>query len=257
MSLFQKLFSRLRGGGSSDTADPATALRSGQARGSAQGSADTQSGKAASRDTASKGTASGDAASGNTPVRGTVSKGTVSGGTASGSPVAELGFLVFEQTGDVLAAENALKKAGYAVEVKSPPPALRKGCDMVLVCPIMKQVEIRSLLERVRVHPLDFVPVSDPLLEPVSFFHTTDYGDWFMVRAANMKIVVEKATGTIVNVSGGGCPDVPHLAGLLQGCRLGGDGPGKIAEEPRLRGRTLCSYALQRAFEEARRIWRG
>ena len=29
------------------------------------------------------------------------------------------------------------------------------------------------------------------------------------------------------------------------------------AEEPRVKGQTLCSYSLQRAFEEARRLWRG
>lgn len=174
---------------------------------------------------------------------------------AAGAPArskdVELGFLVFEQTGDVIACERELKKAGFAVEVKAPPAALRKGCDMVVVCPIMAQIEIESLLAKRNLKPLDFVPVADPLLEPVSFFHTTDYGEWFMVRAANMKVCVEKATGTIVNVSGGGCPDVPYLAGLLLGKRL------DEAEEPKVNGRTLCSYALQRAFEEARRQWRG
>ncbi len=164
---------------------------------------------------------------------------------------AEQGFLIFEQTGDVIAAEARLRKAGFAVEVKSPPPALRSGCDMVVVFPLMSQLKVMALLEEAGTPPLRCVPVSDPLLEPVSFFHVRDFGDWFMVRAANMKITVEKATGCIVNISGGGCPDVPYLAALLTGRRL------DEAEEPRLRGRTLCSYALQRAFEEARRQWRG
>ena len=55
----------------------------------------------------------------------------------------------------------------------------------------------------------------------------------------------------VVNVSGGGCPDVPYLAALLTGQCIG------EAEEPRVKGQTLCSYSLQRAFEEARRLWRG
>ncbi|MFR1534160.1 MAG: hypothetical protein ACLSTO_11360 [Bilophila wadsworthia] len=52
-------------------------------------------------------------------------------------------------------------------------------------------------------------------------------------------------------MSGGGCPDVPYLAALLTGQCIG------EAEEPRVKGQTLCSYSLQRAFEEARRLWRG
>lgn len=163
----------------------------------------------------------------------------------------DLGFLVFEQTGEVLAAERLLKQKGFAVEVKAPPAALRRGCDMVVVCPLMACLQVQSLLKEQQLEPLDFVPVSDPLLAPVSLFQTTDFGDWFMVRAANMKITVEKATGRIVNVSGGGCPDVPYLAGLLLGRHL------DEAGEPVLKGRTLCSYALQKALEEARRQWHG
>ena len=168
-----------------------------------------------------------------------------------GGSAMEQGFLVFEQTGDVISAERLLRKQGFAVEVKAPPASLRKGCDMVVVCPIMAHLKIRALLEKEGLHPLDYVPVSDPLLAPVSLFQVTDFGKWFMVRAANMKVTVEKESGRIVNVSGGGCPDVPYLAGLLLGKSL------DEADEPRLHGKTLCSYALQRAFEEARRIWRG
>ena len=39
----------------------------------------------------------------------------------------------------------------------------------------------------------------------------TDFGKWLMVKAGNMKLSFEKSTGTIVNVSGGGCPDIPYL----------------------------------------------
>ena len=91
----------------------------------------------------------------------------------------------------------------------------------------------------------------DAMLEPAALFRQKDYGDWFMVRVANMKITVEKASGRIVNVSGGGCPDVPYLASLLIGKSIA------EAEEPRVKGQTLCSYSLQRAFEEARKLWHG
>ncbi len=161
-------------------------------------------------------------------------------------------FLVFQQTGDVLHAERLLRQAGFSVEVKGPPPSLRSGCDMVIVFDVIREIAIRRLLEEAHLVPLQCVPLhGDSLLAPVSLLHVRDYGEWFMVRAANMKITVEKSSGRIVNVSGGGCPDVPYLAALLTGCSLAD------AEEPGGRGQTLCAYALQLAFEEARRQWNG
>ena len=127
----------------------------------------------------------------------------------------EYGFLVFQHTGEVIRAERILREAGFAVEVKGPPPELRTGCDMIIVFDLMQEPLIRNALGAARLEPIQSVPMRDTLLEPVSLFHVQDYGDWFMVRAANMKITVERATGKIVNVSGGGCPDVPYLAALL------------------------------------------
>ena len=166
-------------------------------------------------------------------------------------PAGERGFLVFQHTGEVIRAERILREAGFAVEVKGPPPELRTGCDMVVVFDLMLEPPVRKALEAEGLDPVQSVPVRDALLEPVSLFQVQDYGDWFMVRAANMKITVEGASGPIDNVSGGGCPDVPYLAALLTGQSIAD------AEEPRVKGRTLCSYSLQRAFEEARRLWRG
>ena len=48
-------------------------------------------------------------------------------------PAGERGFLVFQHTGEVIRAERILREAGFAVEVKGPPPELRTGCDMVVV----------------------------------------------------------------------------------------------------------------------------
>jgi hypothetical protein len=59
-----------------------------------------------------------------------------------------------------------------------------------------------------------------------------------------MKITVSKKDLKIVNISGGGCPDVPFLAQEMVGKTL--------AEAPRPRdlGHTLCGYALELAYEE-------
>ena len=168
---------------------------------------------------------------------------------SDGEQKAELGFLVFQHTGEVIQAERGLQAAGFAVEVKGPPPELRTGCDMVLTFPLMKEQAVRRVLDELRLTPLSVVPVSATMLEPVSLFRVTDYGQWIMVQAANVKLTFETESGLIVNISGGGCPDVPYLAGLLVGHGL------NEAEEPRLKGHTLCSYALQKAFLESRRLW--
>ncbi len=161
------------------------------------------------------------------------------------------GILVFSHTSEVIRAENILKEQGFNVEIKGPPAELHTGCDMVIVFDLILELTIYSILETNELTPLDIVALHNTagVLEPVDLYHVTDYGDWFMVRAANMKITLAKDTGIIVNISGGGCPDVPYLASRLIDTYI------DDAEEPRLYGKTLCSYALQKAFAEAKRIY--
>ncbi len=154
------------------------------------------------------------------------------------------GILVFEHTSEVIQAENLLKKNGWDVRVMGPPPEIRTGCDLVIVFPLIEQLEIVRLLASRNNEPLKVVPVTDPLLEPVSLFQVKDFGDWLMVRATNMKITVDKRTRIIVNVSGGGCPDVPWLAGEMVGKVL------DTAPDPLETGHTLCGYALGLACRE-------
>lgn len=157
-------------------------------------------------------------------------------------------FLVFANTGEVMEGERVLRSARLFVRVMAPPPALRSGCDMVLVVPLQQLLHADSLLRGAGIAPLTSSPAGADLLEPVSLFQHKDFGEYLMVRAANMKITVEKSGGRIVNVSGGGCPDVPYLAARLIGKSVyGGDRPRDL-------GRTLCGYALELAFAEAERL---
>jgi hypothetical protein len=89
--------------------------------------------------------------------------------------------------------------------------------------------------------------VTGPLLKPVDLFHTKRIGGYLMIRAANMKLTVDASPGVIVNISGGGCPDVPFLAMEMVGIPL------DKAPSPREIGHTLCGYALQLAYEEMNR----
>ena len=156
-------------------------------------------------------------------------------------------ILVFENTSEVIRAEKALTKKGWKIRVMGPPPEIRTGCDLVIEIPLIERLEILRTLTAENLAPLTVVPVSGPLLEPVDIFFTRDYGKYLMVRAANMKITVDRETLTVVNISGGGCPDVPYLAAEMVGRRL------DQAPSPRDIGHTLCGYALQLAYEEMRR----
>jgi hypothetical protein len=157
---------------------------------------------------------------------------------------ADRGFLVFENTSEVIRAERALKEDGWEIRVMGPPPEIRKGCDLVIEFPLIEELEIIRTLKNEGVTPLQIVPVSSPLLQPVDLFQIKDFGDYLMVRAANMKLTVDKNSLNIVNVSGGGCPDVPYLAMRMVGQNLG------QAPSPREIGHTLCGYALHLAYEE-------
>ncbi|MCG6905122.1 MAG: DUF3343 domain-containing protein [Desulfobacteraceae bacterium] len=163
-------------------------------------------------------------------------------------PAADRGILVFENTSDVIQAENVLKKSGWPVRVMGPPPEIRTGCDLVIEFPLIEELDIRRTLAGADIQPLSVVPVTGPLLAPVDLFQTKDFGDYLMVRAANMKITVAKEDFKIVNISGGGCPDVPFLAQALVGKSMA------QAPRPRDLGHTLCGYALELAYEELHRI---
>ncbi len=156
-------------------------------------------------------------------------------------------ILVFENTSEVIRAENLLKKAGWETRVMGPPPEIRSGCDLVIEIPLIEELLMLRTLREAGITPLQTVPVSSPLLQPVDIFQIKDFGDYLMVRAANMKLTVDKKTQVIVNISGGGCPDVPYLAWQMVGKTL------SQAPAPRDIGHTLCGYALQLAYEEMMR----
>lgn len=161
--------------------------------------------------------------------------------------LSERGLLIFEHTSAVIKAELLLKNAGFRIQVKGPPPQVRTGCDLGIEIPLISGLEISRLLEQNGIEALQILSLNDPLLEPVDIFNTKDFGDYIMVRAANMKITVRKTDLLIVNISGGGCPDVPYLAEQLVGKTL------HNAPEPKILGSTLCGYALQLAYEELKR----
>ena len=165
-------------------------------------------------------------------------------GKEAGNDSVTRGLLVFAHPTTVIDVEQILRDEGYDIRVVSPPPAYRTGCDLSVEFPLEAEATITELLNRVNLTPLDVVPITSKGMEPLHFVRKKWYGKYLMVRAANMKITVDTETKVIVNISGGGCPDVPFLATSLIGQRL--------SEAPDLGevGFSLCAYSLNTAREE-------
>ncbi len=155
------------------------------------------------------------------------------------------GLLIFAHPTTVISVEEILKDEGYSIRVVSPPPSYRTGCDLSVEFPLAAESNITKLLNNVGMAPLDVVPITSEGMEPLHFVRSKEFdGDFLMIRAANMKMTVYKPTREIVNVSGGGCPDVPYLATEMIGkCLSDVSSPGEV-------GYSLCAYSLNTSYEE-------
>lgn len=176
---------------------------------------------------------------------------------------ADRGILVFENTSEVIQAETVLKQKGWDIHVMGPPPEVRRGCDLVIEFPLIEELRIVDVLRKEGIPPLQVVPVTSPLLQPVDIFQIKDFGRYLMVRAANMKLTVDKTARTIVNISGGGCPDVPCLASSMIGhtidtlpgflCALKKRAPARIRSTIFRAAALFCHSLLCQVFLPSRR----
>ena len=161
------------------------------------------------------------------------------------------GLVLFLDVQDAMMAEKVLRGAGYAVKLVAPPPALRKGCDLALEINLVEQPGIERLLKQRDVAYVNVTPLKTGTSKLLEIVKVTDFGNWVMVKAGNMKITFDKDSGVIVNTSGGGCPDIPYLHAELIGKLLTEVPP------PRDIGFTLCALMLDRALEECLVLWQG
>jgi hypothetical protein len=157
----------------------------------------------------------------------------------------EDGLVLFETVQDAMKGEKLVKDGGYPVKMVAPPPELRKGCDLALAINLAEQAGIDRLLRQKGAAFVEIVPLKTGTSALLDIVKLTDFGDWIMVKAGNMKLTYDKKTGIIVNTSGGGCPDIPYLHGEMLDRHL-----TKVMR-PREVGFTLCAWMLDRALVEA------
>jgi len=155
------------------------------------------------------------------------------------------GLILLNEVSEAMQAEKMLKSFGYGVRGVAPPPEIRKGCDLAVEFNLIDQLGVERLLKRSGLSPLDIVSLDTLSQKPLDITKEKDFGRYLMVTAANMKITVDKEKGTIVNISGGGCPDVPYLTVSLVGNNI------TEVESPGENGYSLCAYMLEKAYEKA------
>lgn len=161
------------------------------------------------------------------------------------------GLVLFLDVQGAMMAEKVLRDAGYVVRLVAPPPALRKGCDLALEINLVEQPGIERVLNQKDVDYVSVTPLKTGTSELLEIVKVTDFGNWVMAKAGNMKLTFDKDSGIIVNTSGGGCPDIPHLHAELI------DKPLTEVPRPRDIGFTLCARMLERALEECLDLRRG
>jgi hypothetical protein len=161
------------------------------------------------------------------------------------------GIVIFHAVADAMQGEKAVKAAGYEVKLVAPPPQMRMGCDLALEINLVEKQGIERLFKEKNVPFVQMLPLMKGTSAMCEIVKVTDFGKWYMIKAGNMKLSFEKETGVVVNISGGGCPDIPYLNAEMVDKTL------CQAPQPRDLGYTLCATMLQRAYEEAVRLFEG
>ncbi len=161
------------------------------------------------------------------------------------------GIIIFHDVAGAMKGERTIRASDHEVKLVAPPPELRMGCDLALEFNLVEQAGIERLFKEKDVPFVRFLPLSKNAPQMCDIAKITDFGKWVMVKAGNMKISFEKDSGIIVNISGGGCPDIPYLNAEMVDKAL------TLAPHPNELGYTLCATMLERAYEEALVIFSG
>lgn len=162
----------------------------------------------------------------------------------------EKSLLLLKDVRETMKAEQILKKRNLEVRVVAPPPEVRVGCDLAVEIEIMDSFEAEKALNSFGIKPIKHMALNKTELKPLDIITQVDFGDYLMIKGGHMKLTFDKRNGEIVNISGGGCPDIPFLALSMVGKSL------EETEKPQDLGNTLCAYMLQKAYERALQTYR-
>lgn len=157
--------------------------------------------------------------------------------------VRPMGILLYGTVQEVILVERLLRGRGFQVRMVAPPPEYRVGCDLAVEFDLLEQEAVETVLAREASTPLRIVSTKEMLPDVMRRASFAELDGYLMCRAGNMKLTVDVRDHRIVNVSGGGCPDIPGVARELHGVRL------EEARDPVDLGHSLCAFLLQMAFD--------
>ena len=160
------------------------------------------------------------------------------------------GLVLFDSVEEAMSGERALKADGVENRLVAPPPELRRGCDLALEINLVEKPAVERMLRSRQVPFIDILPMKGDA-ELLQVVQVTDFGEAVMVKAGNMKLTFDKSSGVVLNISGGGCPDIPYLHAEML------DKPLDRAPRPKEMGHTLCSLMLDRAYVQSLEIWKN
>ncbi|HAR99190.1 MAG TPA: hypothetical protein DCS11_09945 [Syntrophus sp. (in: bacteria)] len=160
------------------------------------------------------------------------------------------GLVLFDSVEEAMSGERALKAAEVENRLVAPPPELRRGCDLALEINLVEKPAVERMLRSRQVPFIDILPMKGDA-ELLQVVQVTDFGEAVMVKAGNMKLTFDKSSGVVLNISGGGCPDIPYLHAQML------DKPLDRAPRPKEMGHTLCSLMLDRAYVQSLEIWKN
>ena len=153
------------------------------------------------------------------------------------------GILLYGSVQEVILMNNLLVGRGFQVRLVAPPPEVRVGCDLAVEFDLIEQEAIETLLKLEGSIPQRIVSTKDMLPDILKRSSIVVIDGYLMCKAGNMKITIDRHEHRIVNVSGGGCPDIPYIAQQLYRTRL------EEAKNPIDMGNSLCSFLLQISFD--------
>lgn len=153
------------------------------------------------------------------------------------------GILLYGSVQEVIQTHKMLENNGFKVRLIAPPPEFRVGCDLAIEFNLLEQEAIETIIKRDEFVPYNIVSTKEMLPDILKRSIIVEMGNYLMCKAGNMKITIDKKEHKIVNISGGGCPDIPYVAEQLYNVKI------EQAKNPIDIGNSLCSYMLQITFD--------
>lgn len=157
------------------------------------------------------------------------------------------GLLLYSCIQDIIGTQSVLQREGLAVSLVPPPAELAVGCDLAVQFNPLEEELLRSMMNKGLILPGRIEFVDRPMKAIENLTTVTEICPGFLMAVSNnIKLTVDLANHEIVNLSGGGCPDIPYVAHELIGCRL------DQCPEPVDTGTSLCTYMVQLALDRLR-----